>query len=134
MTVKADAESTESQLSALEVQLPPGVATPVHIHHREAEINYVLAGSMRFRCGDRELEAGRGAFIYLPMGVPHAFRSGDQGATMLALTMPSGIERLYELVGREAEERRLPDDPPEVPGWLQHAPEFGIEVVAPPTA
>jgi hypothetical protein len=119
-------------LSAVEVLLPPEIATPVHIHHREAEINYVLDGSMRFRCGDEELEAAPGAFIYLPRGVPHAFRSGSDGAKMLGLTMPGGLERLYGLVGREAEARRLPTDPPNVMGWIEHASDFGIEIVAPP--
>ncbi len=134
MTVKADNDTTDGLLSALEVLLPPATATPLHVHSREAEVNYILKGSMRFRCGDRETEAAAGAFIYLPRGVPHAFRSGAEGATMLALTLPGGLERLYEMVGREAESRQLPSDPPNIPGWIQHAASFGIEIVGPPIA
>lgn len=134
MTVKADNESTGSVLSGMEVLLPPQIATPVHIHHREAEVNYVLEGSMGFRCGEEDIEAVPGAFIFLPRGVPHAFRTGDDGAKMLALTVPGGLERLYELVGRDADALQLPEDQPNIQGWIQHAGDFGLEIVAPPIA
>jgi quercetin dioxygenase-like cupin family protein len=132
MTVKAGDADTESQFSVIEVQLPAGAAPPVHIHHNEAELNYLLEGEMRFQCGDDVQEAHAGAFVFVPRGVPHAFKAGPSGARMLALTSPAGIEQLYEAVGEPAAEPVLPNTPPNIPGWLENASRFGIEVIGPP--
>jgi quercetin dioxygenase-like cupin family protein len=132
MTVKASGRQTGNACSVMEVTFPPSVGPPVHVHHREAEINYVLQGTMRFLCGDDELDCGEGGFVYLPKDVPHAFRSGPEGASMLAVALPGGLEGLYEQVGEEAAEPVLPSAPPNIAGWLEHAASFGVEVVGPP--
>lgn len=132
MTVKAGEAETGALFSVMEVQLPAGAAPPLHIHHREAELNYLLEGAMRFQCGDEVRDAAAGAFVYVPRGVAHAFKAGPHGARMLALTSPAGIEHLYEAVGEPAAARVLPDTPPNIPGWLEHAARFGIEVIGPP--
>jgi hypothetical protein len=53
---------------------------------------------------------------------------------MLGLTLPGGIEELYETVGLPARDSRLPDLPPDTPGWLANASRFGIEVIGPSPA
>ena len=79
-------------------------------------------------------------FIYLPQGVPHAFRiRGDRPARVLALSVPGNIMGLYDEVGRPAPEHRLPGrdgDPAEVEirRWNETGPRFGLEVVGPPIA
>jgi quercetin dioxygenase-like cupin family protein len=132
MTIKASASETGETCSVLEVSLPPNVGPPLHIHTREAELNYVLSGEISIRCGDDAIECGSGGFVYLPRGIPHAFKSGPEGAKMLAITMPGGLEGLYEAVGIEAESPTLPSEPPNIAGWLEHAPSFGLEIVGPP--
>jgi quercetin dioxygenase-like cupin family protein len=132
MTVKASARQTNGQVSAMEVRFPPGAAPPLHIHHHEAEINYVLEGQMRFQCGDAVYDCGPGDFVYLPRNTPHSFRAGPDGARMLAFAAPAGIDELYEKVGEPAQELRLPDAPPNVARWLELAPDFSIEVLGPP--
>jgi len=134
MTVKASAEETGNTCSAMEVTFPPNVGPPMHIHRREAELNYVLKGSMKFRCGDDELDCEAGGFVFLPKDMPHAFKSGPEGATMLAIALPGGIEGLYEKVGEVASRPVLPTAPPNIPGWLEHAASFGVEVTGPPLA
>jgi quercetin dioxygenase-like cupin family protein len=134
MTVKASADETGDACSAMEVTFPPNVGPPMHIHRREAELNYVLRGAMKFRCGDDELDCEAGGFVFLPKDMPHAFKSGPDGATMLAIALPGGIEGLYEKVGEVASEPVLPTAPPDIPGWLEHAASFGVEVTGPPLA
>lgn len=134
MTVKASGDETGDTCSVMEVTFPPSVGPPIHVHHREAELNYVLRGAMKFRCGDDELDCGVGGFVYLPKDVPHAFKSGPEGATMLAVALPGGIEGLYEKVGEAAAEPVLPTAPPNIPGWLEHAASYGVEVIGPPLA
>lgn len=132
MTVKASGEETGGACSVMEVAFPPDVGPPMHVHRREAELNYVVRGTMRFRCGEDELDCGAGGFVFLPKDVPHAFKSGPDGATMLAIALPGGIEGLYEQVGEIASEPTLPSAPPDIPGWLAHAPSYGVEVTGPP--
>ncbi len=47
------------------VTQPPGTATPLHRHTREAEVFYLLAGSMSYRAGEEIFHLTAGDFIYL---------------------------------------------------------------------
>lgn len=58
---------------------PPGFASPEHVHHRDGGVFFILEGSMRIRCGDLDAVAHAGATVYLPRGVPHAFRVEGSG-------------------------------------------------------
>jgi quercetin dioxygenase-like cupin family protein len=126
------------RLGVAVVTQPPGVATPLHRHTREAEAFYLLAGRMDYRAGDETYELAEGCFIYLPADVPHAFRiRGDRPARFLALAEPGGLLHLYDEVGRPARELRLPGDDgltpeEEIPKWVETAPKYGLEVVGPP--
>lgn len=132
MTVKAATAQTGGGVSAMEALMPAGSAPPFHIHRHEAEINYVLDGVITFQCGDETRECGPGSFIYLPQGVPHRFKVGPDGARMLGVMAPGGLEQLYTEVGEPAAALHLPEAPPNVAGWLALAAKYGIEVVGPP--
>jgi quercetin dioxygenase-like cupin family protein len=134
MTVKASSAETGGACSVMEATFPPDAAPPLHIHHRETELNFVVEGSMRFQCGESVYECGPGDMVFLPSGVPHSFRAGHQGARMIGVTNPGGLDELYTRAGEPAQENRLPDAPPNVQKWLTLAPEFGIEVMGPPIA
>jgi quercetin dioxygenase-like cupin family protein len=120
------------------VTQPPGVATPLHRHDREAEAFYLLEGQMTYRAGEDDFELYAGCFIYLPQGVPHAFRiRGDSPARFLGLTAPGGLLHLYDEVGIPAAELRLPGadglaPEVEIPRWIEVGPRYGLEVVGPP--
>ena len=133
-----DGEATAGSLGAAFVTQPPGIATPLHRHAREAEAFFLVEGRMSYRAGEEMFELYDGCFIYLPKGLPHAFRiRGDRPARLVALTVPAGLLHLYDEVGLPATERRLPgeDGQPlevEIPKWNQVGPRYGIEVVGPP--
>jgi quercetin dioxygenase-like cupin family protein len=120
------------------VTQPPGVATPLHVHTRESEAFYVLEGTMTYRAGDAVHRLAAGWFIYLPSGIPHAFRvTGDAPVRFLGLTLPGGLMDLYSQVGIPAAERRLPgnDGLPmqtEISRWNEVGPRYGLRVVGPP--
>jgi len=117
---------------------PPGIAPPLHVHTREAEAFYVLEGTMVYRAGDEFHHLAAGSFIYLPMGVPHAFRiTGTTPVRFLSFDSPAGLMDLYDEVGMPATERRLPgadgfsiDE--EIPRWSEISPRYGLQVVGPP--
>jgi quercetin dioxygenase-like cupin family protein len=129
---------TGGELGVSLVLQPPGTATPLHLHSRESEAFYLLSGTMSYRAGEQTYRMSAGDFIYLPQGVPHAFRiTGDQPAQVLAMTVPGGLLALYDEVGLPAFERRLPgadgrtmDD--EIARWNDSGPRFGLTVVGPP--
>lgn len=131
-------EQSADRLGVALVTQPPGVATPLHRHTREAEAFFVLDGQISYRAGEDDFELYAGCFIYLPEGVPHAFRiRGDVPARMLALTSPGGLLTLYDEVGIPAAEMRLPgeDGLPmevEISRWAEVGPRFGLDVVGPP--
>lgn len=120
------------------VTQPPGVATPLHRHTREAEAFYLLEGRMTYVAGEETHELFDGCFMYLPQDVPHAFRiRGDRPARFLALTAPGGLLNLYDEVGIPATELRLPGEDGltlevEIPRWAEVGPRYGLEVLGPP--
>ncbi|WP_246354720.1 cupin domain-containing protein [Nocardioides ungokensis] len=94
------------ELGAALVTQPPGIATPLHRHTREAEAFFVLEGRIDYRAGEQDFELYPGCFMYLPRGLPHAFRiRGDTPARFLGLTTPAGLFHLYDEVGVPAAER-----------------------------
>lgn len=120
------------------VTQPPGIATPLHRHTNEAEAFFLLDGRMTYRAGDETHELDEGCFMYLPLGLPHAFRiRGDRPARFLALTSPGGLLHLYDEVGIPAAELRLPgadglSPEVEIPRWAEVGPRYGLEVLGPP--
>jgi quercetin dioxygenase-like cupin family protein len=134
-TLKLRSAETAGALSMQEVVAPAGSAPPLHTHHREAEVFVLFEGSMIYRAGEQTFELGPGSSIYLPRGVPHAFRVlGPKPARFLALTFPGGLEGLYEEIGRPAPGPGLPNPPTpeEIAAWLQVSPKYGLEVSGPP--
>ena len=130
-------EQSEGRLGIAVVTQPAGIATPLHRHTREAEAFYVLDGELTYRAGEETFELYAGCFIYLPQGLPHAFRIRGDGAKCLALTEPGRLLHLYDEVGIPATEHRLPgaDGVPmaeEIARWNQVGPRYGLEVVGPP--
>lgn len=129
------AADTGGRLGVSVVTQPPGVATPLHRHTREAEAFLVLEGRVSYRAGEETHELDDGCFIWLPQSVPHAFRiRGTSPARFVAFTAPGGLMDLYDEVGMPAQERRLPGAdglPPEVelPRWAEVGPRYGLEVV-----
>jgi quercetin dioxygenase-like cupin family protein len=127
---------TDGLLSAAMVTQPSGQASPLHVHTREAEAWLLLEGALTYRAGEELVRMTSGDFIYLPAGVPHAFRiTGADPARFLALTLPAGLLSIYDEVGVPAAERRLPDSgvtPADVEAWLEAGPRYGLRVVGPP--
>jgi len=134
-----DPERSGGTLGVALVSQPPGVATPLHRHRHEAEAFYLLDGEMTYVAGSDTYELSAGWFMYLPRGLPHAFRiRGDRPARFVALTVPGGLLRLYDEVGVPATAMRIPAEgegrtmAEEVGLWNEVGPRYGLKVVGPP--
>ncbi len=131
-----ESEESGDRLGVALVTQPPGIATPLHRHTNEAEAFFLLDGEMTYRAGEDTFEVYTGCFVYLPQGLPHAFRTRGK-VHYLALTEPGRLLHLYDEVGVPAPERRLPGGdgrsmPEEIARWNEVGPRYGLEVVGPP--
>jgi quercetin dioxygenase-like cupin family protein len=132
-------EESGGRLGVATVTQPPGIATPLHRHTREAEAFFLLEGEMTYRAGDETYDLSPGSFIYLPQGIPHAFRTRGEGPVRyLALTEPGHLLALYDEVGVPAGALRVPAEgegremAEEIERWNAVGPRYGLEVVGPP--
>lgn len=137
MTLKAASAETSGLWSLIEQVLPPGFATPLHVHHAEDEAFYILEGEFTFFCGEQAMQAKPGSFVYLPKDIPHCFRvHGDTPARLLQITAPAGIEQGFMEMGDPATSLTLP--PPHMPAGEEMAKmaaisaKYHVETLGPP--
>jgi quercetin dioxygenase-like cupin family protein len=98
---KARAEQTGGALTALVNVIPPQTGPPLHVHAEQDESWWVVEGAVRFRIGEAVAVARAGAFVWVPRGVPHAFRNDDEqsDARLLVLFTPGGMEPFFDGMG-----------------------------------
>ena len=133
--VKLTVEESGGPLSVMQVAGLPGGATPLHVHHAEAEAFYLLEGEMTYHAGEKVFELRAGSFVYLPKDVPHRFRvRGTTAVRFLAFGTPGGVEHLYREVGVPADKLSLPAPPTaeEFRRWPAAAPKYGLQLLGPP--
>lgn len=70
-TFKAVGEETGGAYALVEIATPPQLGPPLHVHRREDEGFYVLAGEYAIQVGDRRITATSGSFAFLPRNIPH---------------------------------------------------------------
>lgn len=138
MEVILSARDTGDQLSIMRQELGAEYAPPVHVHDREDQTLVVLEGSITAwldPLGDAPTQVllQPGDAVYLPRGIPHAFKVGDDGATMLEVNTPGGFEHFHLDAGDEATHDGIPDQSPTDIERMAHcATEYGCQILGPP--
>src|SRR5919205_2128285 len=76
---------------------PRALAAPLHLHTREDEYSFVLAGRMGALLGDEVVEAGAGDLVFKPRDQWHTFwNAGDEPCRILEIISPAGFERFFQ--------------------------------------
>lgn len=75
--------------------MSPNAGPPLHLHRDVDEAFFVLEGHYDFHCGEDRIEAGPGAFVLLPRGLPHRYRAGADGGRVLMFFPPGGAEDYF---------------------------------------
>jgi quercetin dioxygenase-like cupin family protein len=75
---------------------PAGTFVPPHIHPTQDEFIYMLEGTLEFVLDGREMKAGPGDLVKMPMGIPHGIFN-NSGETVKCLFWVSPTGRLYDL-------------------------------------
>jgi mannose-6-phosphate isomerase-like protein (cupin superfamily) len=103
-------DRSDGRFALIEQTIPPrALAAPIHVHEREDEYSFVLAGRLGAQIGDQVVEAGPGELVLKPRGIPHAFwNPGDEEARVLEIISPAGFEQYFADL---APELARPDDP-----------------------
>ena len=101
---KVTSEMSGGSLCSFVQVAPPGTGVPLHIHHRDDEMFFVINGELRMQIGEEAFDVAAGDTVVLPKGKPHAFRvAGDREARVLmtlALSADSDYESMFAgLVG-----------------------------------
>lgn len=110
--LKAGTEDTEGRYSLLEVTV--GHSVPLHIHHNDDEVLYMLEGELEATFDGRVYTAKPGDVMLLPRGVPHAIRpTSDVPPRLLQVSSPGGFEHFVEDLAESLAARSLNDYAPE---------------------
>src|SRR5215469_3002878 len=114
----------------VEVSLAPGMGVPRHIHTREDEAYFVLAGELEVTVGEKTFVLRTGDTLLAPRDIPHKLRnSGNNTNHYLLVFSPSGFEEFIMATAVPAPENALaPTEPPAVAIKNVHklAASFGI--------
>jgi mannose-6-phosphate isomerase-like protein (cupin superfamily) len=108
---KAEGSEGDGTLCLLETTLAPGFPGPVlHRHEHLVDTFYVLDGTLTLHLGDHEVEAGTGAYAFVPPGVAHTFSNRSEGIVrFLNVMAPGGLEQYL----REVAAATTPGEPPD---------------------
>ncbi|WP_143569979.1 cupin domain-containing protein [Streptomyces acidiscabies] len=127
--VKARSEDTGGGFSVLEVTV--GGELPLHIHHNDDEVLYMLEGEIEATFDGRVYTAKPGDFMLLPRGIPHAVRpASDVAPRLLQVSSPGGFEHFAEDLVENFGSLHETDDPQAV---LELAGKHGITFVHTPS-
>jgi quercetin dioxygenase-like cupin family protein len=110
-TVLAASDDTGGRFGLLEMVVPKGREPSRHLHRQDDEGFYVLEGNLTFYVGEEVYEAGPGAFVFLPRGVPHSYVFETDEVRMLGIVAPGGLEGHFR-DPRFAEAAESPTLPP----------------------
>ena len=119
LVLHAVSEDTAGTLFLSETQVASGYpGPPLHVHEQIHDCFYILDGTLTFRVGEEEIEAGPGTFVCVPPGTPHTFSNRSESAVrFLNFNTPGGFERYMRDLAAAgaaaaAEDRQL--SPPEI--------------------
>jgi quercetin dioxygenase-like cupin family protein len=132
--IRLTGQDTNGGLTVVELTMGAGRMTPPHVHHREEETFLITRGQLTFQIGEQTIEAGPGDLVVGPRDVPHRFTAGPDGATVLFLLTPAGLEGLVVEQSVPATRRELPGPgdvpPPDLDRMREIAVRYGCELLA----
>jgi len=78
---------------------PRALGAPLHYHHNEDEISYVLEGTLGALLGDDVVTSGPGTWVFKPRHQWHTFwNAGDSRCEFIEIISPAGFENYFREV------------------------------------
>ena len=91
LDVKISGSDTDGGMAIFEqTSISQGRGTPLHVHHLQDEVFYVIEGAYYFQVGDEKFNLTAGESIFLPRKVPHAWTQVSEKGKMNVIFQPAG--------------------------------------------
>ncbi len=133
--VVVSGDETGGRFALVETLERRSAEPPLHLHTREDEFVYVLAGCVTFCRADRDLRRGPGDGVLLPRGCEHTYRVESGEARLLVLLVPAGLEGLYRELAVPTNGRHGPgavDGRQDFERLVTVAARYGVAITGPP--
>lgn len=106
-TIRVPGHASAGRFALIEFLFPKHASPPRHTHPQD-ESYVVLDGRLTIEAGEDRFTLGPGGVAVVPMGVPHTFRVDSDGANVLVLSTPAGLEDMVRDGSVPAAEPTLP--------------------------
>jgi quercetin dioxygenase-like cupin family protein len=91
LDLKVSGKDTAGGIAIFEqTSISQGRGTPLHVHHYQDEVFYVVEGEYYFQVGDLKNRLSTGDSIFLPRKVPHAWTQVSEKGKMTVTFQPAG--------------------------------------------
>lgn len=91
LDLKVSGDDNDGGMAVFEqTSLTQGKGTPLHIHHNQDEIFYVIYGEYYFQVGEAKYNLSKGDSIFLPRKVQHAWTQVSKKGKMTVIFQPAG--------------------------------------------
>jgi quercetin dioxygenase-like cupin family protein len=126
-----------TDLTLLEVEVPPGSGTPPHFH-ASPETFRVLSGEIAFGLfGDEapsEVTAGAGTVVTVPSGVPHSYRNAGAAPASLLVVVERPMVEFFRDLGRREAPPAGPPGEAEIAAVMAACARHGVTILGGPPA
>jgi quercetin dioxygenase-like cupin family protein len=106
----AGSSDTDGAFDLVESKMKKGTEPPPHIHDREDELFYILAGEIKVFADGQVFTVARGESVFLPKKVPHAYLIQSEECHVLALMTPVGFLNAINKMNAAARTMEIPSD------------------------
>lgn len=97
VTHKLTSDQTKGAFYVCEAVFGPESGSPLHIHHYEDEVIYVLEGAIDIRLDNEKLHAPAGGIVHLPKKIPHALQNPWKTPLRIMVhAIPGGLEHYFD--------------------------------------
>jgi quercetin dioxygenase-like cupin family protein len=91
LDLKVSGKDTDGGIAIFEqTSLSQGRGTPLHVHHFQDELFFVIEGEYYFQVGEDKYRLNVGDSIFLPRKVPHAWTQVSEKGKMTVTFQPAG--------------------------------------------
>jgi quercetin dioxygenase-like cupin family protein len=91
LDLKLSGKDTNGDLAIFEqTSISQGRGTPLHVHHFQDEVFYVVDGEYYFQVGEDKYHLNTGDSIFLPKKVQHAWTQVSEKGKMTVTFQPAG--------------------------------------------
>jgi quercetin dioxygenase-like cupin family protein len=106
----AGGSDNDGAFDLVESKMRKGTEPPPHIHDREDELFYILAGEMRVFADGQVFTVSAGESVFLPKQMPHAYLIESDECHVLALMTPGGFLNAINKMNAPARTMDIPSE------------------------